>query len=111
MRNVNRSWWRRLLATLAPASPDIAERLVGHYATEIRLAHGLAQGAESLTRYPNPRVRVLDLAERARGRAQRIRRARRIGAPGDQAGDEERPTLDDGGRAVARRRVGAQQHE
>lgn len=41
MRNVNRSWWRRLLATLAPASPDIAERLARHYATEIRLAHGL----------------------------------------------------------------------
>ncbi|HJR02426.1 MAG TPA: hypothetical protein VKA83_12375 [Methylomirabilota bacterium] len=74
MRNVNRSWWRRLLTTLAPASPDIAERLAGHYATEIRLAHGLTQGAESLTRYPNPRVRVLDAAERARGRAQRIRR-------------------------------------
>lgn len=75
MRNVNRSWWRRLLAMLAPASPDIAERLAGHYATEIRLAHGLAQGAESLTRYPHSRVRVLDAAERARGRAQRIRRA------------------------------------
>jgi hypothetical protein len=74
MRNVNRSWWRRLLATLAPASPDIPERLAGHYATEIRLAHGLAQGAESLTRYPNPRVRILDAAERARGRAKRIRR-------------------------------------
>jgi hypothetical protein len=79
MRNVDRSWWRRLLATLtpaaaAPASPDIAERLAGHYATEIRLAHDLTQGAESLTRYPNPRVRVLDTAERARGRAQRIRR-------------------------------------
>jgi hypothetical protein len=74
MRNVNRSWWHRLLATLAPASPDIAERLAGHYATEIRLAHGLTQGAESLTRYPNPRARVLDAAERARGRAQRIRR-------------------------------------
>jgi hypothetical protein len=74
MRNVNRPWWRRLLATLAPASPGIPERLAGHYATEIRLAHSLAQGAESLTRYPNPRVRVLDAAERARGRAQRIRR-------------------------------------
>jgi hypothetical protein len=35
MRNVNRSWWRRLLATLAPAAPDIAKRLAGHYATEI----------------------------------------------------------------------------
>lgn len=74
MRNVTRSWWRRLLATLAPAAPDIAERLAGHYATEIRLAHGLMQGADSLTRYPNPRVRVLDAAERARGRGQRIRR-------------------------------------
>ena len=74
MRKVDRSWWRRLLATLAPASPPkIAERLAGHYATEIRLAHGLTQGAESLTRYPNPRVRVLDAADRARGRAQRIR--------------------------------------
>jgi hypothetical protein len=74
MRNVDRSWWRRLLATLAPASLDIAERMAGHYATEIRLAHGLTKGAESLTRYPNSRVRVLDAAERARGRAQRIRR-------------------------------------
>jgi len=75
MRNVDRSWWRRLLATLAPAPPDIAERLAGRYAAEIRLAHGLAQGAESLARYPHARVRVLDAAERARGRAQRIRRA------------------------------------
>ena len=71
MWNVNRSWWTR---PLAPASPDIAERLAGHYATEIRLANGLTHGAGSLTRYPNPRVRILDAADRARERAQRIRR-------------------------------------
>jgi hypothetical protein len=111
MRNVNRSWWRRLLATLAPASPDLAERLAGHYATEIRLAHDLAQGADSLTRYPHPRVRVLDVAERARESAAHSACARRSGVPGDRAGDEERPTLGDGRRAVARRRLGAQQHE
>ena len=75
MRNVDRSWWRRLLATLAPASPDIAERLAQHYAAEVRLAQGLAQDAESLARYPHARVRILDAAERARGRALRIRRA------------------------------------
>jgi len=75
MRNVDRSWWRRLRATLVPVSPDISERLAGHYATEIRLANGLTRGAESLTWYPNPRVRILDAAERARGRARRIRRA------------------------------------
>lgn len=77
MRKIDRArpWWRRLVATLAPAPPGIAERLVGHYAAEVRLAHGLAQDAESLARYPHPRVRVLDAAEHARGRAQRIRRA------------------------------------
>jgi hypothetical protein len=42
MRNLNRSWWRRLWATLTPPTPDIAERLAGQYAAEIRLAHGLA---------------------------------------------------------------------
>jgi hypothetical protein len=70
-----RPWWRRLVATLAPAPPGIAERLARHYSAEVRLAHGLAQDAESLARYPHSRVRVLDAAERARGRAQRIRRA------------------------------------
>lgn len=76
MREIGRArpWWRRLVATLAPAPPGIAERFVGHYAAEVRLAHGLSQDAESLARFPHPRVRVLDAAERARGRAQRIRR-------------------------------------
>lgn len=82
MRNGDRSWWRRLLATLAPTPPDVAERLAGHYAAEIRLAHGLGQSAGSLARYPHPRARVLDAAERARGRAHRIRRAlEALGAP------------------------------
>ena len=75
MRNVDRSWWRRLVATLAAAPPDVAERLAGHYAAEIRLAHRLAQGAESLARSPHPRLGVLAAAERARGRARRLRRA------------------------------------
>jgi hypothetical protein len=33
--NVDRSWRRRLLATLMPASPDIAGRLAGHCTAEI----------------------------------------------------------------------------
>lgn len=75
MRNADRSWLRRLVATLVAAAPDVAERLAEHHAAEIRLAHCLAQGAESLARYPHPRLRVLAAAERARRRAQRIRRA------------------------------------
>jgi len=70
-----RPWWRRLVVTLAPAPPDIAERLTRHYAADVRLARGLAQDAASLVRYPHSRVRLLGAAERARGRAQRIRRA------------------------------------
>ena len=38
MRNPTRGRGDRLLATLMPASPDIAGRLAGHYATRIRLA-------------------------------------------------------------------------
>jgi hypothetical protein len=77
MREMDRArpWWHRLVATLAPIPADIAERLAGHYAAEMRLAYGLAQDAESLARYPHPRVRVLDAAERARGRLRRVRRA------------------------------------
>ena len=93
MRNVNRS-------VVAPAAGDASAGVAwhpgasaGHYATEIRRAHGLAQGAESLTRYPNPRVRVLDAAERAGEGAAHSARARKIGVPGDRAGDEEWPTL------------------
>ena len=68
-------WVRRLMATLAPVTPDIAERLARHYAAEVRLARGLAQDAASLVRYPHSRVRLLGAAERTRGRAQHIRRA------------------------------------
>ncbi|MGH7367476.1 MAG: hypothetical protein ACREK9_13795 [Candidatus Rokuibacteriota bacterium] len=70
-----RPWWRRLVAGLAPSRPDVEERLARRYAAEVRLARGLAQDAEPLVRYPHQRVRVLDAAERARGRAERIRRA------------------------------------
>jgi hypothetical protein len=56
-------------------APDIAERLTGHYAAEVRLERGLAQEAASLVRYPHSRVRLLAAVEHARGRAQRIRRA------------------------------------
>jgi hypothetical protein len=75
MRKLGRAcpWWRRLVGTLAPAPPGIAERLVRYYAAEVRLVHGLAQDAESLARYPYPQVRVLDAVEPACGRAQRIR--------------------------------------
>lgn len=72
MRRSNRSWWRRLLT---PAPLDLAERLARHDTVEIRLARGLAQDAESLGRYPSSRSRVLEAAERARGRAARVRRA------------------------------------
>jgi ABC-type sugar transport system permease subunit len=59
-----RPWSRRLMATLAPVTPDIAERLARHYAAEVRLARGLAQDAASLVRYPHSRVRLLGAAER-----------------------------------------------
>ena len=77
MRNMERArpCGRRLMATLAPVTPDIAERLARHYAAEVRLARGLAQDAASLVRYPHSRVRLLGAAERTRGRAQHIRRA------------------------------------
>jgi len=70
-----RPWWRRLGAALAPTPPDGPERLARHYADEVRLAEALARDAEPLVRYPQARVRILEAAERARGRAQRIRRA------------------------------------
>ena len=77
MRQMERArpWWRRLVVTLAPAPPCIAERLTRHYAAEVRLAHALAQDAASLVRYPHSRVRLLGAAERARGRAQHLRQA------------------------------------
>jgi len=76
MRKMERapSWWRRRVATPAPAPPDIAERLTRHYAAEVRLARGLAHDAASLVRYPHSQVRLLGAAEHARGRAQRLRR-------------------------------------
>ena len=70
-----RPWWRRLVAALAPAPPDGPERLARHYPAEVRLADALARDAEPLARYPQARVRILEAAERARGRAERIRRA------------------------------------
>ena len=77
MRRVGRTraWGRGLLATLAPALPDIEERLAGCHAAEERLAHDLGRDAEALSGYPHARRRVLGVAERARGRAQRLRRA------------------------------------
>jgi hypothetical protein len=69
---VDRPWWRRLLA---PTPLDIDERLAWHYARETQLAHGLAQEAASLVRYPHAQVRILDATGRAHGRAQRVRRA------------------------------------
>jgi len=68
-------WWRRLAAALAPTPPDRGERLAAHYAAEIRLAEALSREEESLTPYPLARGRILEAAERARSRAQRIRRA------------------------------------
>ena len=70
-----RPWWRRLLGALAPAPLDGAEQLALHYAAEVRLADALARETEGLDRYPEPRRRILEMAERANGRAQRIRRA------------------------------------
>jgi hypothetical protein len=76
MREVNGApWWRRLVAALAPAPVDVAERLAGDYAAEIRLAHDLAKDAEALSRYPHPRAVVLKAAGRARERGRRLRRA------------------------------------
>jgi hypothetical protein len=74
-RGRRRPWWRRLLATLVPPSPDVGERLARHYAAEVRLARDLAQGAASLEWYPHQRARILDLVEGARARADRVRRA------------------------------------
>jgi len=67
-------WWRRLAAALAPTPPDRGERLAAHYAAEIRLAEALTREAESLTPYPLARRRILEAVERARSRAQRVRR-------------------------------------
>lgn len=75
MRPRTLPWWRRLASALAPIPPDGAERLAAHYAAEIRLADAFARDAESLTRYPLTRGRLLEAAERAKGRAQRIRQA------------------------------------
>jgi hypothetical protein len=72
-----RSWWCRVRAALAPARPDVEERLAGRYATEERLAQGLEQAGEALARYPQAQSRVLAAAAHARGRALRIRRALR----------------------------------
>lgn len=71
-----RPWWRRLLATLAPARPDLGKRLAQHHTAEVRLGRFLAQDAESLVRYSHQAVRVLEASEHARRRAQRLRRAR-----------------------------------
>ena len=70
-----RPWWRRLVAALAPTPPDGPERLARHYSGEVRLADALIRDAEPLARYPQARVRILEAAERARGRAERIRLA------------------------------------
>src|SRR5690242_10024345 len=67
-------WWRRLAAAFAPTPPDRGERLAAHYAAEIRLAEALTREAESLTPYPLARRRILEAVERARSRAQRVRR-------------------------------------
>jgi hypothetical protein len=76
MREVNGApWWRRLVAALAPAPVDVSERLAGDYAAEIRLAHDLAEDAETLSRYPHPRAVVLKTAGRAGERGRRLRRA------------------------------------
>jgi hypothetical protein len=72
MRRRDRSWWQRLLT---PAPLELAERLVRHYAAEIRLARGLDEDAQSLAQYPAPRAQVLEAVQRARGRAERVRGA------------------------------------
>jgi hypothetical protein len=61
-------------AALAPARPDIEERLAGRYAAEERLVRGLNEAGDALARYLHARSRVLAASERARGRALRIRR-------------------------------------
>ena len=73
--DVDRPWWRKLLAMVAPSRPDLGERLAQHYRAEIRLARFLAQDAEALTRYPHQSVLVLDASEHAGQRARRIRGA------------------------------------
>jgi len=66
MREMNGApWWRRLVAALAPPPVDVAERLAEDYAAEVRLAHDLAEDAETLIRYPQPRAVVLKAAGRA----------------------------------------------
>lgn len=68
-------WWRRQLAMLARSGRDPGERLAQHYTAEVRLARSLMEDAESLSRYPHQRVRVLDASDHARRRAQQIQRA------------------------------------
>ncbi len=77
MRKSDRAhpWWRRMLAALAPTVPDGPVRLALHYVAEAGLAQALERDAQSLARYPQPRIHVLKMAERARDRAHRIRRA------------------------------------
>jgi hypothetical protein len=76
MREMNGApWWRRLVGALAPTPVDVAERLAGDYAAEIRLADDLAEDAETLIRYPQPRAVVLKAAGRAGERGRRLRRA------------------------------------
>jgi hypothetical protein len=72
MRTRKRSWWRGLLT---PAPFDVAERLIGHYDTEMRLARQLAEDSESMGRYPQSRSGLLKMAVRTRGRTERLRRA------------------------------------
>jgi hypothetical protein len=68
-------WWRRQLAMLARSGHVPGERLAQHYTAEVRLARSLMEDAESLSRYPHQRVRVLDASDHARRRAQQIQRA------------------------------------
>jgi hypothetical protein len=63
------------VAALAPAPLDGAERLAVHHAAEVRLAYALVREAELLDRYPQPRRRILEAADRAKQRAQRVRHA------------------------------------
>ena len=69
-----RPWWRRPLAMLTSSRRDPRARLAQHYSDEVRLARALVEDAESLTQYPQQRVQVLQAAEHAQRRAQRIQR-------------------------------------